>query len=314
MLTTWRWSGGGLLPSGAALVEYGGLRALPAFSEDDEPTSGGRSTRSAIRLFRRTPSCATPEYNASIPGALKNALDWASRPTSDAALLDKPDAVIGASGHVRRGVGPGGDGQGAPSERRARRRPRAAGGAGGDRAQVRRPPGRPISRVSCARCWQLQAGARGIVRLPAAVAPRLGGGPADRGALDAPFAWRVAASLSAPWRSAGRWAGTASTTLTGEAVGTTRSTRKLVHGDIRRRLAEQAMPATWLCKPGALRNRAAVTQRASCTGMSDWSCLTGKHALFRALDVVLLPECRKVLVRREDVAHLLAERTFRPSM
>jgi chromate reductase, NAD(P)H dehydrogenase (quinone) len=40
---------------------------------------------------------STPEYNASIPGALKNALDWASRPWPDNPLRDKPVAVIGAS-------------------------------------------------------------------------------------------------------------------------------------------------------------------------------------------------------------------------
>ena len=40
---------------------------------------------------------ATPEYNGSVPGALKNALDWASRPFPDNALRDKPVAVIGAS-------------------------------------------------------------------------------------------------------------------------------------------------------------------------------------------------------------------------
>src|SRR6266508_5930945 len=87
-----------LLPSGAELVEYDGLRSLPAFSEDDEDAPGAAvdTLRDAI-VSADAVLIATPEYNSSIPGALKNALDWGSRPTSEAALLNKPAAVIGAS-------------------------------------------------------------------------------------------------------------------------------------------------------------------------------------------------------------------------
>ena len=87
-----------LLPPGEKLVEFDGLKALPPFDEDDEaaPGSAVDAWRGALRdadvvLF------ATPEYNASIPGVLKNAVDWASRPVKGAALRSKPVAVIGAS-------------------------------------------------------------------------------------------------------------------------------------------------------------------------------------------------------------------------
>src|SRR5271154_6193447 len=87
-----------LLPSEAELRVFEGLKALPAFDEDDEldPAAAVGAWRGAIAdadalLF------ATPEYNSSIPGALKNAIDWASRPVGTAALRNKPSAVIGAS-------------------------------------------------------------------------------------------------------------------------------------------------------------------------------------------------------------------------
>jgi|SRR3984885_2824154 len=87
-----------LLPPDAELVEFDGLKAIPPFDEDDEAAPGAavEAWRAAIEdadalLF------ATPEYNHSIPGALKNAVDWASRPFATAALRNKPAAVIGAS-------------------------------------------------------------------------------------------------------------------------------------------------------------------------------------------------------------------------
>jgi chromate reductase, NAD(P)H dehydrogenase (quinone) len=87
-----------LLPPEAQLLVYDGLKELPPFDEDDElaPGAAVMRWREAIAdadalLF------ATPEYNSSIPGQLKNAIDWASRPAGSAALRNKPAAVIGAS-------------------------------------------------------------------------------------------------------------------------------------------------------------------------------------------------------------------------
>jgi chromate reductase len=89
---------GDLLPPGAVLREWEGLRELPAFDEDQEsaPPAAVAELRDAIEAADAV-LVATPEYNASLPGALKNALDWASRPFPDNALRDKPAAVIGAS-------------------------------------------------------------------------------------------------------------------------------------------------------------------------------------------------------------------------
>ena len=86
------------LPPGVELELYEGLKQIPPFDEDDEgaPAREVLEWRDAIEsadavLF------ATPEYNSSIPGQLKNAIDWASRPKAEAALRNKPVAVIGAS-------------------------------------------------------------------------------------------------------------------------------------------------------------------------------------------------------------------------
>jgi chromate reductase len=89
---------GDALPPGADLVAWDGLAGLPAFDEDLETTPPS-PVRELLGELEAADALliATPEYNASVPGALKNALDWASRPFPDNVLRDKPSAVIGAS-------------------------------------------------------------------------------------------------------------------------------------------------------------------------------------------------------------------------
>jgi len=87
------------LPAGAELVEFGRLRDVPPYDYDDEVAGTPDAVwelREAIRAADAV-LIATPEYNHSIPGPLKNALDWASRPAGRSALNGKPAAVVGAS-------------------------------------------------------------------------------------------------------------------------------------------------------------------------------------------------------------------------
>ncbi len=87
------------LPAGAELMTFERLAQVPPFSEDAE----AGPTPAAVRELRETIRgadavlIATPEYNHSLPGQLKNALDWASRPAGQSALNGKPAAAIGAS-------------------------------------------------------------------------------------------------------------------------------------------------------------------------------------------------------------------------
>jgi chromate reductase len=89
---------GDALPPGVDLVEWEGLAGLPAFDEDLESTPPP-PVQDLLDAIEESDGIliATPEYNASLPGSLKNALDWASRPFPDNVLRDKPSAVIGAS-------------------------------------------------------------------------------------------------------------------------------------------------------------------------------------------------------------------------
>jgi chromate reductase, NAD(P)H dehydrogenase (quinone) len=85
--------------AGAEFEIYDGLRDVPPYDEDCD-NEQAREAVSRIREAVRDADAlffVTPEYNSSIPGALKNALDWISRPLATNALRYKPVAVIGVS-------------------------------------------------------------------------------------------------------------------------------------------------------------------------------------------------------------------------
>jgi chromate reductase len=87
------------LPAGAELIEFERLAKVPPYDEDVE-LEGTPAVVEELRQAVRDADAvliATPEYNHSIPGQLKNALDWVSRPAGKSALNGKPAAVIGAS-------------------------------------------------------------------------------------------------------------------------------------------------------------------------------------------------------------------------
>jgi len=78
---------------------YDGLKDVPPYDEDDDvhPRPPGVARLGAAIADADAVLFATPEYNASIPGQLKNAIDWISRPVATNALRNKPVAVVGAS-------------------------------------------------------------------------------------------------------------------------------------------------------------------------------------------------------------------------
>ncbi|MBJ7347611.1 MAG: NAD(P)H-dependent oxidoreductase [Thermoleophilaceae bacterium] len=91
-----------LLGDGVEFEHWQGLSDLPHYNqdlEDDPESTAVEALRTAIRDADAL-LIATPEFNGTIPGALKNAIDWTSRPREDAALKNKPVLVIGGSpGH-----------------------------------------------------------------------------------------------------------------------------------------------------------------------------------------------------------------------
>jgi len=88
-----------LAPQTLSLNRYEELAAVPLFNEDVEARglpSGVRKLCEAIRTADAL-LVATPEYNQSIPGVLKNAIDWLSRPACEGVLEGKPVGIIGVT-------------------------------------------------------------------------------------------------------------------------------------------------------------------------------------------------------------------------
>ncbi|MEP6812293.1 MAG: NAD(P)H-dependent oxidoreductase [Actinomycetota bacterium] len=86
-------------PEGVEVELWEGIGALPIYDQDLE----GTDLPDAVHRLREDWAAAdailfaTPEYNGSVPGGLKNAVDWASRPVRESALTNQTVAVIGAS-------------------------------------------------------------------------------------------------------------------------------------------------------------------------------------------------------------------------
>jgi chromate reductase len=86
-------------PAGVEVDVWDGLKGIPPYDGDDDLVPGPPEVEAFRTLVREAHAIffATPEYNSSIPGALKNALDWASRPLATNAFRNKPVAVISSS-------------------------------------------------------------------------------------------------------------------------------------------------------------------------------------------------------------------------
>lgn len=92
---------GGMAPAGVAL-EVADISDFPLFSQDLEDRGMPHPVRRVREAMRAADGVliATPEYNYSVPGVLKNALDWISRPQSDSVTAGKPVAILGAGGRL----------------------------------------------------------------------------------------------------------------------------------------------------------------------------------------------------------------------
>ena len=94
-------------PDGVDIEIYDGLKEIPPYDADDDAPD---DQPIAVQRFKEALDSAdgiliaTPEYNSSIPGVLKNALDWASRPLVESPIRNKPVAVLSSSTGMFGGV------------------------------------------------------------------------------------------------------------------------------------------------------------------------------------------------------------------
>jgi chromate reductase len=93
-------------PSDVEIELWLGLKEIPPYDSDDDVVPGPETVEAFRELVREVDAVffATPEYNSSVPGALKNALDWGSRPIATNAFRNKPVAVISSSAGAFGGV------------------------------------------------------------------------------------------------------------------------------------------------------------------------------------------------------------------
>jgi len=94
-------------PDGVDVELYHGLKDIPPYDADDDIPGNRPAAVDQFKAALREADAvliSTPEYNASIPGVLKNALDWASRPLAESPVRNKPVAVMSSSTGMFGGV------------------------------------------------------------------------------------------------------------------------------------------------------------------------------------------------------------------
>ena len=88
-----------LFPDDVEIEILDGLKDIPPYDEDDDGDGAPEAVHALRAAFAGADAVfiSTPEYNSSVPGQLKNALDWVSRPLATNPLRNKPAVVVGAS-------------------------------------------------------------------------------------------------------------------------------------------------------------------------------------------------------------------------